>query len=261
MAVSVFEVIGYLAVGVYTLKLLNGVFNRFLKGGVKPTAYGKWAVITGATDGIGKAMSFEFAKKGMNILLISRTQSKLDLVAKEIVEKFPGVETETLAVDYSNFDDDKIEKVRSALEKLGGDFGVLVNNVGMSYDFPLYFHELTDQKTMDLLNLNVTSTTVMTRLALPIFLAKEGKKKGAIVNIGSYAGLYPSPLLAEYSAAKSYVEKLSNSLYYEYKDQGIDIQCHSPLYIVSKMSKFKKIDPFHPICGSICQNRSELTRR
>mmetsp|Transcript_6887 Transcript_6887/g.7916 ORF Transcript_6887/g.7916 Transcript_6887/m.7916 type:complete len:316 (-) Transcript_6887:1795-2742(-) len=242
----IFEVIGYVTVAVFALKTVSAILSRFVAGGVKPTAYGKWVVVTGATDGIGKAMCFEYASKGMNVFLISRTQSKLESVAEEITSKYPDVETQVLAIDYSNFDDSKISLVKSALEKLGGDLGILVNNVGMSYNFPVYFHELEDGKVSDLINLNVTSTTVMTKLVLPIFLAKEGKKKGAILNIGSFAGLYPSPLLAEYSAAKSYVEKLSSSLYYEYKDKGIDVQCHSPLYIVSKMSKFKKPTMFIP---------------
>lgn len=208
-----------------------------MRSGVKPTNFGKWVVITGATDGIGKALGFQFAKAGMSVVLISRTASKLDAVAAEIKEKYPDAEVKTLAIDYSNFDQAAIGKVKALLESIKGELGILVNNVGMSYSFPQFFHELSDEDVDNLMTLNVRSTTVMTRLVLP---AMVENKKGAVLNIGSFAGLFPNPLLAEYCASKAYVEKLSSSLATEYAGKGIVFQCHVPLYVVSKLSKFKR---------------------
>lgn len=235
---------GALYLGKIGLSLLWSLSQSLLSGGGKnPTKYGKWCAVTGATDGIGKAFCLEMAKKGMNVLLISRTESKLVECSKEIEEAYPNVQTKHLAIDYSNFDQAAQDKVAKTFQELDGGLGVLVNNVGMSYPFPLYFHELSDEDVRGLLELNVTSTTLMTRLALPIMLAQ---KKGAILNIGSAAGLHPSPLLALYSATKAFVEYFSYSLHTEYASKGIDIQCHAPLFIVSKLSKFKKPSAFIP---------------
>ena len=125
-------------------------------------------VVTGATDGIGKAMCFEFARKGMNVFLISRTESKLAATAKEIeTECGGGVQTKYLSIDFSDFNEKAQEKVKNALAALP-DVGILVNNVGMSYPFPLYFDELSDDDVSGLLELNITSTTWMSRIVIPV---------------------------------------------------------------------------------------------
>lgn len=235
-------VLGGLVAAKWAVQLLIGVV-QMSKPSKAPTYYGKWVAISGATDGIGKAMAFEYAARGMSVLLISRTESKLVAVEKELQAKFGDIEVRHLAIDYSNFDAAAQAKVKAAFESLNGTLGILVNNVGMSYPFPLYFHELSDDELSGLLELNVMSTTWMTRLALPIMLEN---KKGSIVNIGSAAGLQPSPLLAVYSATKAYVETLSHSLHTEYASKGISVQCQVPLFIVSKLSKFKRSSAFIP---------------
>ena len=75
-----------------TIKVTSLVWRRFLASpiNIKQKYAGKWALVTGSTDGIGKAYSFALAKSNMNIVLVSRTQSKLDLTASEISKKFPS---------------------------------------------------------------------------------------------------------------------------------------------------------------------------
>ena len=237
-----------LALAVGALILLRLVFRAtmsFYRHFLRPArnlkkVYGSWACVTGATDGIGKAIATELARRyKMNVLLISRTQSKLDAVAEEI-SKY-GVETQTLSVDYSNFNEKAQENVKDLFDSL--DLGVLINNVGVSYDHPMYFHELSDDAVSKLIALNIQSTTVMTRIALPSMIQRA---KGAIVNIGSAAGLTESPLLAQYSAAKSYIEKFSTSLHAEYAPKGIHVSCQAPFFIVSKLSKFRRPSLFVP---------------
>ena len=199
---------------------------------------GKWAVITGATDGIGKAYAHALAKKGMSIVLISRTESKLQEVKAEIEKKgyADGVEVKYVVCDYSKFDDQKVkDTVKKAIEGL--DVGVLINNVGLGYRYPRFFHELPDEEVKNLLTLNIDSTVWMTRMVL---LGMLDRKRGAIINISSGSALYTLPLLAEYSGAKSFVEKFSRALNAEYKSKGITCQCQVPFYVATKLAKLRK---------------------
>mmetsp|Transcript_21632 Transcript_21632/g.40428 ORF Transcript_21632/g.40428 Transcript_21632/m.40428 type:complete len:323 (-) Transcript_21632:256-1224(-) len=235
--------LGALALAKFGISFVMQVVEAMMTKRKSPKSYGNWVVVTGATDGIGKAMAMEFAKKGMNVFLMSRTESKLKDTAAEIEEQCgSAIQTKYLSVDFSKFDGDAQQRVREELEKLDG-LGILVNNVGMSYPFPLYFHELSDEEVSGLLELNINATTWMTRIVLPIMLHN---KKGSILNIGSAAGLHPNPLLGLYSATKSFVEYFSHSLNTEYASKGIDVQCHVPLFIVSKLSKYKKPSGFVP---------------
>jgi len=244
--------VGALVVAKFVLGIVLSVLNRVTFKAKPAKSYGNWVVITGATDGIGKALSFSYAKRGMNVFLISRTQSKLDAVAKEVADKH-NVETKTLAIDFSKFDEAAQKRVRAELEKLDS-LGILVNNVGMSYPFPMYFHELDDQDVKGLLELNMYSLTIMSRIAIPLMIPN---KKGAVLNMGSAAGLHPSPCLAIYSATKAYVETLSHALNTEYGKFGIVVQGQVPLYFVSKLSKMRKASPMVPSAEHIAEEAIE----
>ena len=187
-------------------------------------------------DGIGKAYAFALAKKGMSVLLISRTESKLQDVKKEIEAKnYAGVEVSYLVCDYSKFDKAAQEKVAKVVKEL--EVGVLVNNVGVSYRYPMYFHELSDSEVQDLMSMNIDSTIWMSRMVIPGMLER---KKGAIVNISSASAMYDLPLLAEYSGSKSFIEKFSRALNAEYKSKGVTCQCQVPFYVATKLAKQRK---------------------
>ncbi|CAK4490989.1 unnamed protein product [Aphanomyces euteiches] len=235
LAQIVVQVFGLLVLAKVGLSLLSSFYSFFLRGGKKLTKYGKWAIVTGATDGIGKAQAIELARKGLNIVLISRTQSKLDEVAKEITAKYSSVQVKTLAVDYSNLTEVSIDAVRKVIADVG-DVGVLINNVGQSYDFPQYFHELTDENVRSLVNMNINSTFVMTKLVLPGMVER---KRGAIVNCSSGSARIACPLLSEYSAVKKCIEQYTLGLAGEYASKNIHIQCQTPMFVTSKLSKIR----------------------
>ncbi len=189
-----------------------------------------------SVDGIGKAYAFVLAKKGMSVLLISRTESKLQDVKTEIEAKNYGGEVSYLVCDYSKFDDKALQaKVAKVVKDL--EVGVLVNNVGVSYRYPMYFHELADDEVDNLVTMNIDSTVWMTRMVLPGMLER---KKGAIVNISSASAMYDLPLLAEYSGSKSFIEKFSRALNSEYKSKGVTCQCQIPFYVATKLAKMRK---------------------
>eukprot|EP01134_Creolimax_fragrantissima_P007103 CFRG7103T1 len=218
---------------------INIVYVFFIRQGKDLTKYGKWAVVTGATDGIGKAYAFELASKGLNVVLVSRTQSKLESVAKEIESKH-NVDTKIVVADMSQVDDSCVS-LASAIDGL--DVAVLINNVGISYDYPNYFHELSDERVDLLLKLNVVSLTQITRVVLPGMVAR---RNGAIVNISSASGSIVTPLLTAYSASKAYVDFFSRGLALEYESLGIHVQSVIPFYVTSKLSKISKPTLFAP---------------
>lgn len=130
------------------------------------------------------------------------------------------------------------EKAKSELSVAIGklDVGVLVNNVGVSYRYPMYFHELSDKEVTDLIEMNVHSTVWMTRYVLQGMLER---RRGAIVNISSGSAMYTLPLLAEYSGSKSFIEKFTLGLNAEYSSKGIAIQCQIPFYVSTKLAKMR----------------------
>jgi 17beta-estradiol 17-dehydrogenase / very-long-chain 3-oxoacyl-CoA reductase len=175
-----------------------------------------------------------FAQRGIHVILVSRTESKLKELKKEIEEQYPGVSVKYVVTDYSKFDETARNHLYSETKDL--DIGVLVNNVGMSYRYPRYFHELTSEEISQLMELNINSTTWMTRMYVED-MAKRGR--GTIVNLSSIAGLFTQPLLAQYGACKSYVEKFSRSINTEYTARGVTCQCHTPSLVATKMSKMR----------------------
>lgn len=213
--------------------MVTSTYNTFLRPAKDLKKYGKWAVVTGATDGIGKAYAKALAKKGMSIVLISRTESKLKAVQEEI-SKY-GVEVKYITCDYSKFDDKAKAAIKAVLDSL--EIGVLINNVGMSYRYPRFFHELPDEEVTDLMVMNIDSTVWMTRMVLPGMIQR---KKGAIVNVSSGSAEYTMPLLAMYGGAKSFVEKFSRAINAEYRDKGITCQSQIPFYVATKLAKLRK---------------------
>ncbi|GAB9477704.1 Estradiol 17-beta-dehydrogenase, partial [Globisporangium polare] len=218
------------------LQFLGSLYAFFLRPSKSLKKFGQWAIVTGATDGIGKALAMELARKGSNVVLMSRTQKKLEEVREAIVAKYPKVQVEVLAVDFEQIDEPSVRKSIEGMIAKVQDVGVLFNNVGVSYDFPEYFGELAIERVDALIKLNVTSTTIMTKLVLP---GMAQRKRGVIVNLSSGSGRLVVPLLSEYSATKQYVEQLTLCLADEYKAKNVHVQCHVPMFVSTKLAKIR----------------------
>lgn len=197
---------------------------------------GKWAVVTGASDGIGRAYAEQLAEKGLNIVLISRTLSKLEEVAAGIQEKYK-VQTKVLSVDFSSNDRGCYEVIRKLISDL--EVSVLVNNVGMSFPYPEYFTLVPDgDRLMDqMIQANCTSATLMMRLVLPGMVSRHD---GVVINVSSLSNMYPLPLLSVYAATKKYSESVSLATACEYQQFGVIIQSVKPAFVSTKMSKIRK---------------------
>ncbi|KAK7789844.1 hypothetical protein R5R35_011237 [Gryllus longicercus] len=193
--------------------------------------FGSWAVVTGSTDGIGKAYAMELGKRGVNIVLVSRNKQKLEEVANEI-ERECQVNTKVVVADFS-----KGQTVFDYIERELREIpvGILVNNVGRNYTHPMYLAEVPEQELWDILNINIGATTMMTRMILP---QMQNRKRGAIINVSSGSELQPLPLMTVYAASKVFVKSFSEALRYEYQKDGITIQHLSPLFVNTKMNAF-----------------------
>ncbi|XP_078389891.1 hydroxysteroid (20-beta) dehydrogenase 2 isoform X1 [Cetorhinus maximus] len=218
----------------YSWELLVGirtyVLARFWR--INLISYGEWAVVTGATSGIGKAYAHELARRGLNVVLISRSLEKLRATAEEI-EQQHGKKTKIIQADFT-FGAEIYGPIEEALKDL--NIGILVNNVGKFYQMlPGYFLDPPDveKAILDIMNCNVLSVLMMTRIVLPDMVKR---KKGIIINISSEAGTHPHPLITMYSATKVFVDFFSQALNAEYKRNGIIIQCVLPLLVSTGMT-------------------------
>lgn len=241
---------GALLVGVYKLTTLTLSFGAVIADlFVLPAANfskygahkGKWAVVTGASDGIGKEYAFQLAAKGLNVVLVSRTQSKLELLATEIGAKYK-VETKIVAFDASTDQQSNYDALSEAINGL--PVTVLINNVGQSHSIPVPFLETSDKELIDIITINNTATLKITQIVANVIaatVARENKKvRGLILTMGSFGGLLPTPYLATYSGSKAFLQSWSNALAGELKPQGIDVELVISYLVTSAMSKIRR---------------------
>ncbi|XP_071440247.1 inactive hydroxysteroid dehydrogenase-like protein 1 [Hetaerina americana] len=239
--IVIHALIGFLVVAWLVLKnvwvLLNGIRAHFVPGGLLPcprdlaTKYGPWAVVTGSTDGIGKAYAEELAKKGLNIALISRNPEKLKQASHKIETTY-NVQTKIVVADFSLG-----PPIYADIEKELKDItiGILVNNVGCQYSYPMYLGEVPPKQLWDIVNVNIGATTMMSRMVLGGMVQRG---RGAIVNVSSGSELQPLPLWTVYAASKLFLRSFSDALRYEYQGTGITVQHLSPLFVNTKMNDF-----------------------
>uniref|UniRef100_A0A094ZIS3 Estradiol 17-beta-dehydrogenase 12 n=1 Tax=Schistosoma haematobium TaxID=6185 RepID=A0A094ZIS3_SCHHA len=198
---------------------------------------GEWAIVTGATDGIGKVYAEELANDGLKIMLISRNEEKLLNVANEIERNY-HVETRIT---------DVYQRIQEAIDQLSS-IACLVNNVGMGVP-KLDYYATADYITIDFIKnivfCNTLPIAMMTHLVLPKML-KQSTTGMAIINIGSHSGYRAFPFLSLYSATKSFVNQLSRSISNENYDHRIHIQTVCPMFVSTAMNGYCKMSLLIP---------------
>lgn len=250
-------VLGLSAVGLFkfTLSVLsytNMLLELFVLPSVNFKKYGAktgaWAVITGASDGIGKEFSYQLAKKGLNVLLVSRTESKLAALADEIKDKYK-VETKYLAFDASTDKPENYQALKATVNDLGS-VTVLINNVGQSHSIPVPFLETSETELEQIITINNNATLKITQAVAPKIVAsvKANKNiaKGLIMTMGSFSGLTPTPLLATYSGSKAFLQSWSNALSAELAPMNVDVQIVLSYLVTSAMSKIRRTSTLIP---------------
>jgi short-subunit dehydrogenase len=183
---------------------------------------GRTALVTGASAGIGRELARGLARRKVGTLvLVARRADRLAALADEISRDHKGLHVLVKAVDL--LDRGATGAALDDLEREGVHVDVFVNNAGFG-DYGL-FEKRGWTKTEQMLELNVVSATyLLHRLVSPMV----GRGFGAILNIGSTAGMFPSPALAVYSASKAYVNLLSEALYAELAGTGVHVSVLCP---------------------------------
>lgn len=199
-------------------------------------APGSWAVVTGALDGIGKEFAGQLAAKGFNLVLVSRTASKLEAVAAEL----GSVETKVVAFDATEDAPESYAALAAAIADL--PVTVLVNNVGQSHSIPVPFLETTPTELNNIVTVNVSTTLKVTQTVVPRIVAttKSTGARGLVLTMGSFAGLLPTPLLAVYLGSKAFLQNWSAALAGELQPEGVDVELVVSYLVASAMSKIRR---------------------
>lgn len=207
-----FAALGAYYIGVNVYSALKGFMKYMVlpRANLKARYGGGWALVTGASDGLGKQYSLELARSGFNIVLMARDQTKIDVVAKEIKDTY-GVETRSILYDFSKLaSQESAQALKDLLEAelKGVDVSILVNNVGCAKYGSLDTHTVWD--SMRQINVNINSQTYMSMFMLPRLIARESRS--AMINVSSIVYYSPGGMVPVYSATKSYNYALSESI-------------------------------------------------
>jgi short-subunit dehydrogenase len=180
----------------------------------------KWAIITGASSGIGRALAFEFAAGNFNLLLTGRNENALNNVARECAQKY-SVQTEVVVADLScaGGTDKLVEVIGSG----GHPYEALVNNAGFGIHGD--FASTQIDQNIQLVHLQLDAPLRLTRAVLPGMIQR---KTGRILNVASVYSYAPVPLQSTYAACKAFLLSFSASLQNELTRTGVTVTVFCP---------------------------------
>ncbi|KAK3715247.1 hypothetical protein LTR37_007214 [Vermiconidia calcicola] len=182
---------------------------------------GSWALVTGASDGIGHSFAEELSLRGFNVLLHGRNQKKLEGVRGRLLAQSPDRSVEIVVADTSK-NDGGYSTVVDKVKTLPGKLTVLVNNVGGATTYPQYTSlARTSHADIDtMLNMNIRFATQLTATLIPQ-LNENGPS--LIMNIGSSGGIIGVPYIVTYSGTKAYIHTFSKALKAEMVTEGLNV--------------------------------------
>lgn len=187
----------------------------------------RWALVTGASAGIGEAFAEALAEKGANLILTARRGERLNQLAAKLKEKF-GIETVVVEADLSK--PDAPEKIEAAILAVGARVDILINNAG--YGHPGHFEQSPWSAHRDFIELMATSYAHLVRIFLP---AMQERRFGRIINVASLAGLIPpSAGHTLYGATKAFLISFSEALAAENAGAGVHVTALCPGFTYSE---------------------------
>jgi len=179
--------------------------------------YGPWAVVTGASDGIGGATAALLAQRGLNVVLVARRADRLERVATEA--RSHGVEARVVIADLGH--PDGVSTVQRATTDL--EVGLLVAAAGYGTSGP--FVESALDAELDMLDVNCRAVLALTHHYAQRFAQR---RRGGIILFGSIVGFQGTPYAAHYAATKAYIQSLAEALGVELAPFGVDVLASAP---------------------------------
>ncbi|HVM87148.1 MAG TPA: SDR family oxidoreductase [Puia sp.] len=179
-----------------------------------------YALVTGASKGIGKAIAEELASRKINLLIVARSQDLLQQVAKKISENY-DVQVDYLATDLSN--PNAAQMVFDWCNKKNYAVDILVNNAG--YGLSGLFEKYTADENTNMMHVNMLTPVLLCQFFLPML---KQQKKAYILNIASSAAYQAVPYLSVYAASKAFILSYSRGLRHELKKTNVSVTAISP---------------------------------
>jgi short-subunit dehydrogenase len=178
------------------------------------------ALITGGSGGIGLEIAKVLARKGFDLVLVSRQRNTLEAAAGQLQGKY-GARVQVFAADLRR--PDAPESIFDFLHNENIPIEVLVNNAGFGLGGEFADTEL--RRELDMIQVNIAALTHLTKLFLPAMIKR---KSGRVLNVASTAAFQPGPLMAVYYATKAYVLSFSEAIAEELRDSGVTVTALCP---------------------------------
>jgi hypothetical protein len=180
----------------------------------------KYALVTGASSGIGKELAIVLAREGYALVLVARRTEPMKALAEQL-QQAHGIPSVVVGADLGT-----PEGVRTVVREVTErqlEVEVLVNNAGFGLAGP--FLELPNEQQLGMIDLNIRALTGLTRELVPAMVAR---RRGYVLNVASAAAFQPGPLMAVYYASKAYVLSFSNALHEELRGSGVNVTALCP---------------------------------
>jgi uncharacterized protein len=196
------------------------------------SASNNYALITGASSGIGLALAQQLAAKGFDVILVARSVDKLQALAQELSERY-GVQARVAAADLTQ--SASVQNLARLLSKQDVNLRVLVNCAGVLHQEA--FVNMQAAQLQQMIDLNITALTAMLHAFVPQLqnTTQQFGGKAHVLNVASIAAFQPIPMLATYAASKAYVLSLSEALAEELQGSGVSVTALCPGITATQM--------------------------
>jgi short-subunit dehydrogenase len=198
-----------------------------------PEKYGRWAVVTGASSGIGKAFAVHLASQGFNLVITARRQTELYEIANSLEQQF-GVESIVVVLDLTS--EGATEQLIRRCNEL--EVGVFVASAGFGSSGQ--FTESSVKEELEMIDVNCRVVTEQIYHFAKVF-SKKGS--GAIILLSSVVAFQGVPLSSVYAATKAFVQTLAEGLHFELKNHSVDVLAVAPGPVKSGFSERARLSP------------------